>query len=142
MKYCHSCHRTTPGKPPYCGFCASSFNVRLCPRHHISPRSAQACSQCGSRDLSTPQPKVPLLLRPLLFLLSLTPGIILLASLIVFIWFFVARIITDPQNLGGLMAIGLLLGTLFAIWIMLPKFLRRFIKNTLSHFSSKDRGER
>lgn len=139
MKYCHECHRLTPGKNPYCGFCGKSFNVRLCPRQHINPRSAQACSQCGSRELSLPQAKVPLLLRPLLFLLTLTPGFVLLALLSGFVVLFVRKLFLDPNGLLPLMCIGFVLGLLLLLWMMLPQFLRRFLKKLLLP-SSKDGG--
>ncbi len=58
MKYCYECGRITAGEPLFCNFCGRSYNVKLCPRHHPNPRIAEVCSQCGSRELSTPQPKV------------------------------------------------------------------------------------
>src|SRR5882724_4370705 len=58
MKYCYECGRMTPGEPFFCNFCGRSYDVKLCPRHHPNPRIAEVCSQCGSHDLSTPQPKV------------------------------------------------------------------------------------
>jgi hypothetical protein len=58
MKYCHHCGRLTSGEPMFCQFCGRSYDVKLCPRLHANPRWAEVCSQCGSRELSTPQPKV------------------------------------------------------------------------------------
>ena len=58
MKYCYECGRVTAGEPLFCQFCGRTYNVKLCPRLHVNPRFAEVCSQCGSRDLSTPQPKV------------------------------------------------------------------------------------
>ena len=66
------------GKPLFCGHCGRTYNVKLCPRLHTNPRIAEVCSQCGSRDLSTPQPE-----RSAMgsgrssFFLSLIPGVIL-----------------------------------------------------------------
>ena len=77
MKYCYQCGRVTVGEPLYCNSCGRSYNVKLCPRHHANPRSAEVCAQCGSRDLSTPQPRVPISIRVLAFLLSLGPGLLL-----------------------------------------------------------------
>jgi hypothetical protein len=48
MKLCLNCRRTTPGKPTFCNFCGSSFNVRLCPRQHINPRSAEVVAFAGA----------------------------------------------------------------------------------------------
>lgn len=138
MKFCNKCHRATAGKPTFCNFCGGSYDVRLCPRHHINPRSAVACSQCGNRDLSEPQPKIPLLLRPLFALTGVMPGLVLLALIVGFLWFYIRQLINDPTGLLPLMCIGLALALLFTGWIMLPNFLKRFLKR-ISPFSSKDR---
>lgn len=60
MRYCYHCGRITPGDPLFCNVCGRSFDRKLCPRLHPNPRSAEICSRCGSRELSTPQPKVGL----------------------------------------------------------------------------------
>src|SRR5262249_30233971 len=96
MKFCMNCHRTTSGKPMFCNFCGASYSVKICPRHHINPRSAEACSQCGSRDLSQPQLKVPFLLKPLLALLGIAPGILLLVLLIGAVGLFLRKLVQDP----------------------------------------------
>src|SRR2546427_7721468 len=67
MKYCYECGCTTAGEPLFCNFCGRSYAAKLCPKLHVNPRLAEACSQCGSRDLSTPQPKVPVRWRILAF---------------------------------------------------------------------------
>ena len=129
MKYCHSCHRLSAGDPPFCNSCSSSFNVRLCPRQHINSRSATACSQCGSKDLSQPAPKIPILFRLLLPLLRLMPGIILLGSLIIFFGVFAKKLLEDPNHLLPLMCIGFLLSALLALWVMLPSIGRKSIRS-------------
>ncbi len=138
MKLCLNCHRTSAGKPTFCNFCGASYNVRLCPKQHINPRSAEVCSQCGSRDLSQAQPKPPILARPLLWLLGLSPGLLLLAGLVVLIPAVLRKLFSDPGGLLPLMSIGLVLGALFFIWMMLPNFLKKFIKRLLTN-SSKGR---
>src|SRR5437764_1469406 len=97
MRYCNQCHRITAGEPMFCNFCGSSYNVKLCPSRHINPRSAEVCSQCGSRDLSTPAPRVPFWLAPLLFCLSLLPGFLLLLLSILFLLGFINALLTDQQ---------------------------------------------
>jgi RNA polymerase subunit RPABC4/transcription elongation factor Spt4 len=57
MRFCNNCKKITAGKPPFCNFCARSYNVKLCPRGHTNPRAANACSICGSTELSTPAPQ-------------------------------------------------------------------------------------
>ena len=52
MRYCPHCHRLNPGRPIICHFCGRTWYVRLCPRHHINPASAQYCGECGSMDLT------------------------------------------------------------------------------------------
>src|SRR5580704_12805767 len=77
MKYCYQCGHITQGEPAYCNFCGRSYDVRLCPRHHQNPRGAEVCSQCGSRELSTPQPKIPMSWRLLALLIRLGLGLLL-----------------------------------------------------------------
>src|SRR5271169_1531111 len=77
MKYCYQCGRMTDGEPLFCNFCGRSYDVKLCPRLHVNPRFADACSRCGSRDLSTPQPKVPLLWHLAGLLMYLMAGVLL-----------------------------------------------------------------
>src|SRR5580704_8239158 len=84
MKYCFNCNHITPGMPLFCNYCGRSFDVKLCPRRHANPRTAEACSQCGSRDLSIPQPRRPGWTSLVGFLLSVIPGIFLgTASIVV-----------------------------------------------------------
>src|SRR5438552_1376245 len=138
MKLCLNCHRTSAGKPTFCNFCGASYNVRLCPRLHINPRSAEVCSQCGSRDLSAAQPKPSLLIRPLLLLLSISPGVLLLAGLAAVAVAIIQKLFSDPNGLLPLTLIGFALGLLFFLWMLLPNFLKKFIKRLLTN-SSKGR---
>lgn len=142
MKLCMNCHRTTPGKPMFCSFCGASYNIRICPHKHINPRSVQVCSECGSRDLSQPQPKVPLLLRPLLGLLSISPGVLLLFALSAATVWFVGRFIANPFGLLAPMCLIFLLGALLLFWMLLPDFLKRFLKRLLTPSSKGREGKR
>ena len=74
MKYCYNCGHMTPGDPLFCNVCGRSYDVKLCPRMHVNPRGAQVCSQCGNRELSTPQPKIPMSLRLLAIVVRLVSG--------------------------------------------------------------------
>src|SRR5215472_5242971 len=109
MRYCHNCGRITTGQPFYCQFCGRTYNVKLCPRLHPNSRSATVCSQCGSRELSIPAPRLPILLKPLVFVLSILPGLILLFGSVVFLAVFIQHLARDPNSLLGLMLIGLVL---------------------------------
>ena len=51
--------------------------MKLCPRLHSNPRGAEVCSKCGSRELSTPQPKIPMSWRLLAILARLGIGLML-----------------------------------------------------------------
>jgi hypothetical protein len=128
MKLCFSCGRVTTGTPAYCHNCGKTYNVKLCSRGHINPRSANVCSQCGSREMSIPQRKIPFLLKPLIFLLSHLVGIILIFSLVAFVGFFIYKLFIDPNGLLPLMCIGFSLGLLFLFWMMLPNFIRSPIR--------------
>lgn len=128
MRYCHNCGRVTTGDPLYCQFCGRTYDVKLCPRHHLNSRSAQVCSQCGSRELSTPAPKIPIWLKPLFLLLSILPGFGLLFLSLVFIVVFIQRLLSDPGALTGMMVLGLMLGFCWYLWIHLPGFVRKLLR--------------
>jgi RNA polymerase subunit RPABC4/transcription elongation factor Spt4 len=141
IRYCHNCRRITSGEAPmFCQFCGRTYDVKLCPRLHANPRTAQICSQCGSRELTSPQPRASFWLRPLLFLLTITPGLVLLAALIVFVPVFIQRLLADPNHLAGLMCVGLILGLAFYIWMHLPHFLRNGVKKLLLGRKKKSGG--
>jgi len=139
MRYCHNCGKVTSGQPLYCQFCGRTYDVKLCPRHHPNPRSATICSQCGSRELTVPAPRIPFWLKPLLLLLSFLPGIILLFLSLIFVAAFIRQLLTDPNSLLGLMLIGLILGLCWYLWMRLPNFFRRFIQKTILKGGKHDR---
>jgi hypothetical protein len=131
MKYCYQCGRVTAGKPLYCNSCGRSYNVKLCPRGHANPRSAEVCSQCGNRDLSTPQPRVPLHIRLLALLLSLLPGILLaLVSPLVAI-LLIRELLANPQWLLALVPLVVVLAILAWIWSELPLWFRNLVRRLL-----------
>src|SRR3984885_12527898 len=104
MKYCYQCGKMTAGEALYCGTCGRTYDVRLCPRAHVNPRGAEVCSKCGSRELSTPQPKIPMSLRLLALLIRLGLGLLLFyASLCV-----VIALVRSPQFQQALIATGML----------------------------------
>ena len=139
MKYCYNCSRITLGEPLFCNFCGRSYEVKLCPRLHPNPRAAQTCSQCGSRDLSAPQPKIPFWLKPLVSLVSVLPGLVLLAVSVLFLGAFVQVVLTDPAMQSRMMVLGLLLALLWYLYMKLPLFLRRAIHRLISKTSSDER---
>ncbi len=127
MRHCYHCGRVTSGEPLFCNFCGRSYDVKLCPRLHVNPRYATVCSQCGSRELSTPQPKVSLWWKILGFVLQILCGIALVylsLSLLV-------ELLKTPMVQAGLLALGLLLIIMWALWAMLPEWFRKLIGRVL-----------
>jgi len=125
MKYCYHCGRITRGidKPLFCQNCGRTYDVKLCPRLHVNPRYATCCSQCGSRELSTPQPKVSLWWKLLGFLLHVLSG-----TLLVFLSISMAVALLKMQVVQeGLVVLTLLLAVLWALWLLLPEWFRNLI---------------
>ncbi len=137
MRYCHQCHRITSGEPLFCNFCGRSYDFKHCPHRHPNPRNAEICSQCGSRELSIPQPHTPFWISPLVALLSALPGVLLLVVSVLFLIAFVNALASSPQLLFQLMVVGLMLAFLWYLYMHLPHFLRRFISK-LFHRSKRD----
>ena len=127
MKYCYECGRITAGEPRYCQFCGRTYDVKLCPRRHENPRFAEVCSQCGSRELSTPQPKVSFLWRVMEFFARALVGLLIVYVLLSFVY----GMATTPQTGNALVALGLLLGALFVLWTMLPDWFKRLVRRSL-----------
>jgi hypothetical protein len=138
MRYCPQCHRLTAADPLYCNHCGSSYDAKLCPARHLNPRNAEVCAQCGSRDLSTPAPRLSLWLRPALFVLSLVPGVILALLLVMVGFDILHEIATNGQVQVQLLILFLLLAFLWWIYIHLPKFIQKALRS-LWQSKKKDR---
>jgi len=131
MRYCYNCNRATIGDPLFCNFCGRSYNIKLCPKLHVNPRNAEACSRCGSRDLSTPQPKVPFWATFLLVVLYLIPGLVLAVFSLVAIRFFIKHFLNSPDTLLALTVLQMALGILWWGWTEIPRFFRRKVHKML-----------
>ncbi|HEY6763215.1 MAG TPA: zinc ribbon domain-containing protein [Candidatus Sulfotelmatobacter sp.] len=119
------------GTPLFCNRCGRSYSVRLCPRLHPNPRNAEVCSQCGNRELSTPQPKVSFWWHVLAFLIRALIGLLLaLLSLFVLITILV-ELLRRTEVQEWLVVIGILLGVLWFLWTRLPDWLREMIRRSL-----------
>ncbi len=127
MRYCNNCHRLTGGQPMFCNFCGRTYGVKVCPYRHPNPRTAEVCNQCGSRELSVPHPRVPLYMSALIGLLSVLPGIVLLLMTVFFLISLLRALATNPPAQFELMLIGLFIGSLWWLYMHLPRFLRRFV---------------
>jgi hypothetical protein len=131
MKFCYECGRITAGEPSYCNFCGRSYDVKLCNRGHVNPRIAEVCSQCGSRELSTPQPKVSGWWRVLEFLVRVGAGVLfVLISLYAFL-IAVQEVLRRPEFQMGLFALGILIGLLWWMWSQLPEWFRKVVRRSL-----------
>ena len=125
MKYCYQCGKMTAGEPLYCGTCGRTYDVKLCPRSHVNPRGAEVCSKCGSRELSTPQPKIPMSLRLLALLVRLGLGLLLFyVSLSLVIALLRTR---EVQQL--VVVLGILLSGLWWLWSKLPDWFQEAIRS-------------
>ena len=125
MKYCYQCGKMTAGEPLYCGTCGRTYDVKLCPRAHVNPRGAEVCSKCGSRELSTPQPKIPMSLRLLALLIRLGLGLLLFyASLSL-----VVDLLRTREVQQVLVVFGMLLSGLWWIWSKLPDWFQEAIRS-------------
>ena len=131
MKYCYQCGYITAGEPLYCNHCGRSYNVKLCPRAHVNPRSAEVCSQCGSRDLSTPQPRVPVLVRIAVFLLSLAPGLLLVVLSVGAVALLIRELFTSPNWLLALIFLVLACAVLAWVWSHVSLWFRKAIRRMI-----------
>ena len=125
MRFCFQCGKMTAGEPLYCGTCGRTYDVKLCPRAHVNPRGAEVCSKCGSRELSTPQPKIPMSLRLLALLIRLGLGLLLFyASLSL-----VVDLLRTREVQQVLVVFGMLLSGLWWIWSKLPDWFQDAIRS-------------
>jgi hypothetical protein len=131
MKYCYQCGRVTVGEPLYCNSCGRSYDLKLCSRGHANPRRADFCSTCGSRDLSTPQPRVPIQVRLLAFLLSLLPGLLLVLLSVLSAAILIWEVLTNPRWLCALLFLGIAFGILAWVWSELPLWFRKLVRRLL-----------
>ena len=99
MRYCLSCRKITSGDPAYCNFCGKSYDVKLCGRGHINIRTAEACSTCGSRDLSVPQSHPSLKMRIFQIFALIVPFVVLLLGTLAYIGVFLKTLFQNPSEL-------------------------------------------
>ena len=134
MKYCYQCGKMTAGEPLYCGTCGRTYDVKLCPRQHVNPRGAEVCSKCGSRELSTPQPKVPAMWKLLAIVVRLGLGLLLLYITLSFL----VALARTTQFQQAFVCIALLLVGLWLVWSKLPDWLQDLIRNAVKRGRRKN----
>jgi len=123
MKLCYHCGKASAGDPPFCSKCGRSYDVRLCPRQHRNSRFAKVCSQCGSHELTEPQPQVSVWWKVLEFLVKAGIGLFLVYVSLVAI----VDLLRRPQFQAGLFAVAVVLGLLWWLWSQLPEWFRKFV---------------
>ncbi len=82
---------------------------------------------CGSRDLSTPHEKLPFWFRILLFLSGILPGLALFVLSLIYIGYFLKRLVLAPSGLLIPMLLGLALGLAWFLWMHVPFLLIRIL---------------
>ena len=138
MRYCHNCHKTTTGEPLFCHSCGGTYDAKLCPGRHINPRWAVVCSQCGSRDLSSPAPPVPWWLKALLLTASLLPVLLLLLLLALAVVGIFHELLTNQTIQSQLVATIAVLVLLWWLFLQLPHFVQNMFRS-LWHKPKKDK---
>jgi hypothetical protein len=128
----------TPGDPLYCNFCGRSYDLKLCPRHHPNPRIAELCSQCGSRELSTPQPRVSVWWRILEWLTRMFVGAFLVFLSVILLFEFLKAVLQSPEGQGAVVVLAILLGVLWWLWTLLPDWFRKFVKRSFERRRQSD----
>lgn len=143
MRYCSNCQRLTRGEPLYCNHCGRSYDVKLCPARHPNPRDAQACATCGSRELSTPQPRSSWAAAFLVSLLAVVPGVLLLLVSVVLFFGVLGALLQGSQPLtGAVLSLGLIVGVLWFVYLHLPGFLKAGIRRLVQGSRSNERHHR
>jgi len=128
MTYCYNCGRITPGEPLFCHTCGRSYDVKLCPRLHPNPRSAEVCSRCGSREMSMPQPKVPVSFRILEWLARAVLAIVLVTATLVLTFGLLIEILRSPSGRAAVILLVGLIALIGWLWGKLPEWLRKFLR--------------
>lgn len=131
MKYCYQCGRMTAGDPLFCNTCGRSYNVKLCPRLHPNPRSAEVCSQCGNRELSQPQPRASFWNRALAYLVIGSVGLVLAYLSIAVLLELLRELLARPEIQSGILGLAILLGLLAWLWSELPDWFRKLVRRLL-----------
>lgn len=129
MRYCHNCHKLTTGEPLFCHACGSTYDAKLCPARHINPRWAVVCSQCGSRDLSTPAPRVPLGFRLLLLAGALVPGVFLALLLVLAAVGVLRAVLSNQAVQAQLIVLILVLSLAWWLYLQLPHFVQQMFRS-------------
>lgn len=134
MTYCYSCGRATAGKPLFCNHCGRSYDVKLCPRLHENSRGAEVCSRCGSRELSTPQARIPMSWRLIAIIARLGIGLLLFYGTLSLIVAF----LQEPALRHALAVSGAFLIGLWLLYTKLPDWLQDVLRSLWKRKQNND----
>jgi hypothetical protein len=92
--------------------------------------------------MSTPHRKMAFWVKPLLYLLSLLPGVLLILLTVMVVVGMVQAVLTNQQILGQLLCMGLVLSILWLAYMQLPSALRKALGKVFHRKkrTSKDHG--
>jgi DNA-directed RNA polymerase subunit RPC12/RpoP len=136
MKYCYHCGHTTEGKPLFCNSCGRTYDVKLCPKLHVNPRLANACSSCGSRLLSMPHPKVPVHWRVAQWVVQVVSAIVLVCLSYPPVREAVVEISVIHRATDPTMFWVLGISFLWSVWWILRDYMRSLVRQMVSSASS------
>ena len=88
--------------------------------------------------MSVPAPKVPLLFKPLVWLLTILPGLILWLLTISFFVGFINVLLNDQQLLFQFMMLGLLLAYVWYLFMRMPAIIRGVVMKLLGRGGGKN----
>ena len=124
MKRCTECFRYSFGTPTFCAYCGRSYQIRLCPRGHKSPRNVTFCTECGSSDLSTAAPPATLWFR--LSELAIRLGAAVVPAIVIAAVLIALLTTINWSGLGAPLAtLAVLLGLAYWATTLLPAPVRR-----------------
>lgn len=112
----------------FCGFCGSTYDVKLCSRNHPNSRYAEFCSQCGSREMSSPQPKIPLFIRPLLAFTLALPKLLSVVLVIGVAVLLLWGLAADRNVQQLLLILALVVVPPILAWRWLPSFAKKIFR--------------
>jgi hypothetical protein len=129
VRFCNRCRKLTAGKPLFCSFCGATYNVKLCSRLHPNPRYAEVCAQCGTREMTAPHPRIPLLFRPLVFMLERAPKLLLVSIVIGAGGLTAHWLLTDAVGRQFLICLLLVIAFVWLSWQLLPPVMQRLLRS-------------
>jgi hypothetical protein len=102
--------------------------VRLCPRHHVNGRRAEACAECGSRELTQAAPRPHFSDRLIEWSCSLLPVALVVIVPSVVMLMVVRTVAASAQLQSQVVGLLVLLALTYWVWQQLPGVVRSGLK--------------